>query len=188
MSDVVYDSASPARSARHRAWTLTHAATALAAAGDTTPLPALADSIEAFGSQSAFGRDPRLHHFIRGLLFAARGDTASAVEAYRSAIFSANNGYARINLELGRALLALGQPLDAAHVVSAALRGPLDSGNLYVPRTELHELAGYAWEAAGRPDSALAHYRWVVNAWKDAEPPFAKRRREVERRLARLTL
>lgn len=188
MSDVVYDSASPARSARHRAWTLTHAATALAAAGDTTPLPALADSIEAFGSQSAFGRDPRLHHFIGGLLFAARGDTVAAVEAYRNAIFSANNGYARINLELGRALLALGQPLDAAHVATAALRGPLDSGNLYVPRTELHELAGYAWEAAGRPDSALAHYRWVVNAWKDAEPSFAKRRREIERRLARLTL
>lgn len=188
MADIEFDPDSPARSARHRAWTLTHAAVALAAAGDTAALPVLADSIQADGARSAFGRDPRLHHFVRGLLFAARGDLEAAADAYRNAIYSPSAGFSRINFELGRTLLALGRPDEAAEVLSAALRGPLDGGNLYISRTEIHELAGYAWEAAGHPDSAAAHFHWVSKAWRNADPRFQDRLDDVRRRLARLVL
>jgi len=142
MADAEYEPDSPSRSARHRAWTLTHTASALAAAGDTVRLTALADSITALGSESAYGRDPRLHHHVRGLLLGARGDARGAAAAHQRAMFSTTSGYGRINPEMGRALLALGQPLRAAEVVSAGLRGPLDAANLYVNRTEVHEMAG----------------------------------------------
>jgi DNA-binding SARP family transcriptional activator len=188
MAAAQYDADSPARSARHRAWTLTHAAAALAMAGDTTRLGALADSIEALGRQSAYGRDPRLHHYVRGLLLAARGDDAAAAQAYDRAMYSRTSGYGRLNLELGRALLASGQPERAAGILGAALRGPLDAANLYVSRTEVHELLAHAWEAAARPDSAAVHYGWTARAWTRADPPLAARRENVQRRLARLTL
>src|SRR5690606_33385531 len=78
-----YEPESPSRTARHRAWTLTHAAGAHAAAGDIHLLDALADSIQALGAQSAYGRDPLLHEYVRGLALAARGDTVAAVEAFQ---------------------------------------------------------------------------------------------------------
>jgi DNA-binding SARP family transcriptional activator/Flp pilus assembly protein TadD len=188
MAGQIFDPESPARSARHRAWTLTHAATALASADDPDRLAELANEIEWLGSQSAYGRDPRLHHYVRGLLRSIDGDSTAAVAAFRRALFSTTDGYARINLELGRHLLALGKPDEAVEVLGAALRGPLDGGNLYVSRTEIHELTGYAWEAAGNPDSARVHYQWVVDAWKDADRSLAERRDEVQARLQRMTL
>jgi tetratricopeptide (TPR) repeat protein len=181
-----YEPDSPSRTARHRAWTLTQAASAQVMAGDTVGLVLLADSIGAFGSQSAYGRDPLLHHYVRGLLLAGRGDHEAAAAAYRRALFSTTSGYARINLELGRSLLALGQPLQAAEILGAALRGPLDAANLYVSRTELHELAGRAWLEAGRPDLAAVHYQWVANAWTGSDPLFASRQLTVQHRLADL--
>jgi hypothetical protein len=48
--------------AQHRAWFGTHRATALAAGGDVARLPALADSIELWGRESAQGSDLMLHH------------------------------------------------------------------------------------------------------------------------------
>jgi hypothetical protein len=45
-----------------RGWRLTHAATALAAAGDSAALVQLIDSIQALGAQSYAARDRRLHH------------------------------------------------------------------------------------------------------------------------------
>jgi hypothetical protein len=53
-------------------------------------------------------------------------------------------------------------------------------------RTELHELLGHAWEAAGRPDSAAVNYRKVVDAWQHADPQFAPRRDAIRLRLAAL--
>ena len=168
-----YEPDSPSRTARHRAWTLTHTAAALAAAGDTVRLAALADTIEALGAQSGYGRDPRLHHYVRGLVFSARGDTAAAANAYRQAMFSTTAGYGRINLELGRALVVLGRPREAVEVVGAALRGPLDAGNLYVNRTELHALLARAYRATGQSDSALVHARWVARARAGADGELA---------------
>ncbi len=159
-----YEPDSPSRSARHRAWTLTQAAAAYAAAGDTAVLAGLADTIQALGSQSSYGRDPRLHHFVRGLLLAARGDTASAAAAYRRAVFSLTQGYGRINLELGRALLALGRPAEAIPVLRGVLSGPLDAGNLYVNRRDVHALLTRAYLSAGSPDSAQINADWVRRA------------------------
>lgn len=164
MAEYPYEPESPPRTARHRAWTLTHLASALAAAGDTTRLSALADTIQQLGARSAYGRDPRLHRHVRGLLRLARGDTAGAVGAFREALFSPTAGYGRTNLELGRALLAVGRSDEAARVLGAALRGPLDAGNLYVSRFELHGLLARALRASGRADSARAHARWTARA------------------------
>ncbi|MGH7564006.1 MAG: BTAD domain-containing putative transcriptional regulator [Gemmatimonadota bacterium] len=167
MAAFPYEPDSPSRSARHRAWTLTHTATALAAAGETARLPALADTIEMLGAQSAYGRDPRLHHYVLGLVHSANGDVAAAVSDYRRAIFSTTAGYAPINLEMGEALLALNRPKEAIPVLGGALRGPLDAGNLYANRTEIHALLGRAYEAAGQADSAAVHELWVSRARVD---------------------
>ncbi len=174
----------PGRYARHLCWTLTHRATALAAAGDTALLQRLADSVEVFGQQSSYGRDHVLHHYIRGLLHQARGRPNEAVTEFRRAVFSPTYGYTRTNLELARGLLAVGRPGEAIAVLQPALRGPLDASNLYVTHTELHEMLARAFEAAGQRDSAISHYRWVVAAWRHADPEFRPR---VEAARAHLT-
>jgi len=163
------------RYARYLCWMLTHRATALAAAGDTAPLQRFADSLEILGQQSSYGRDRRLFHHIRGLLFVARGRTAEAAREFRQAVWSLTYGYTRTNLELARALIAIGRPRDAIAVLQPAFRGPLDASNLYVTHTELHEMLARAFEAAGLRDSAIAHYRWVVAAWRNADPQFQPR-------------
>ena len=178
----------PGRYARHLCWTLTHRATALAAAGDTALLQRLADSVEALGQQSSYGRDHLLHHYIRGLLRQARGRPNEAVTEFRRAVFSSTYGYTRTNLELARGLLAVDQPREAIAVLQPALRGPLDASNLYVTHTELHEMLGRAFEAAGQRDSAIAHYRWAVAAWRNADPEFRPRVEAARARLTQLTM
>lgn len=170
--------------ARRKSWNLTHRAGALAAAGDTGSLAALAYTIEAWGRQSLYGRDWRLHHHVRGLLLAARGEPAPAAAAFRRAIYSPTMGYTRTNYELARVLLDLGRPREAVAVLQPAFRGPLEASNLYVTHTELHALLGRAWEALGRPDSAAHHYRRVVHAWQSADPELRPRRDSIRARLA----
>ncbi len=172
--------------ARFIAWNLTHVATALAAAGDTSRLARLADSIEILGRRSNYGRDQLLHHHVRGLLLVARGRLPEAEAEFRRAVYSPTHGYTRTNLELGRLLLAKHRPREAAAILSPALRGPLDASSFYVTRTELHELLAQAYDEAGQPDSAAAHYRWVVNAWRRADPLFEVRQDAARRRLAAL--
>lgn len=174
----------PARGARHRTWLVTHVATSLAAAGDTGTLPGLADSLEAYGRRSSYGRDPRLHHHARGLLWRARGRPAEAEAAFRRAMYVRAGGYTRTNLELGRTLLELNRPREAIAIVAPGLRGPLDATCLYVTHTELHELLAQAHGAAGQPDSAAVHYRWVAHAWRNADPPFRPRAERARRWLA----
>jgi len=170
--------------ARQRSWCLTHQATTLAAMGDTAPLPTLADSIERVGARSLFGRDVRIHHYVRGLLAAARGRDSLAAEEFRAAIFSPTLGYTRVNLELGRTLLRLHRPAEAIPVVRAALHGPQDASNLYVTHTELHELLGDLFVALGARDSAAVEYRWVAGALVRSDP----RQRTRYERAARLAL
>ena len=72
-------------------------------------------------------------------------------------------------------------------MLGAALRGgSLESGNLYVTHTELHELLAQAFERAGEADSAAAHYARVADAWRSADPQFRARRDEAARRAAEL--
>jgi len=162
--------------AKTRAWHLTHSATARAAAGDTVALKWMADTIRDIGARSYLARDQRLHHYVRGLLLTARGSGEDAVREFREAIWSPTIGFTRVNYELAKLYLRLGRPREAVDLLQKGLRGSLDAANFYTTRTELHELLGRAWLAAGRRDSAGAHLREVVKAWEHADPPYMARR------------
>jgi tetratricopeptide (TPR) repeat protein len=153
--------ASEAKRARNLAWTLTHRATALAAAGDTAPLAAIAEEVQAAGERSGYGRDRRLHHYVRGLLLTARQRPSEAIAELRRAIFSPTAGYTRVNVALAELLLARGEPREAIPLLRAALHGSLEASNLYVTHTELHALLARAFAATAEPDSAAAHSRYV---------------------------
>jgi predicted Zn-dependent protease len=172
--------------ARNAAWALALAATANVAAGDTARARRRADTLESVGQRSWYPRDRRLHHFIRGLLLARAGKLEEVVSEYRAATSSPTYGYTRINLELGRALLALGRPSEGIAIVRAGLRGGIDGSNLYVSRTELHELLAQLFDAARQRDSAVAHYTVVEHAWRGADPMLKARYDAVAARLTSL--
>jgi tetratricopeptide (TPR) repeat protein len=158
----------------HRIWHLAHAADALAAAGDTARLDAIADTIGALAPRSGYARDARLEHHVRGLLHAARGDDDAAVAAFRRAVYSPNMGYTRTNHELARALLRLGRPREAVAALQPALRGSLEVNNTHITHAELHAALAAAWDAAGDADSAAAHRAWVAGARRHGEPRLAR--------------
>jgi DNA-binding SARP family transcriptional activator/tetratricopeptide (TPR) repeat protein len=173
--------------ARNLVWTQTLRATALAAAGDTLLLPVIADSVELWGRRSGYGRDRRLHHHIRGLLLEARGNLEGAAGEYRQAMFSATLGYTRTNLNLGRVLLRLGRPGEAAELAESALRGAYESTGTYVTMTELAELAAIGWDEAGVKARAIARYQQVLANWAHADPQFQPRIERARLRLAALS-
>lgn len=174
----------PGNAAWRVSWSGVHTAMAWAAAGDTARLAELADSIERTGVRSARGLAWRLPHHVRGLLWQARGEPARAAEEFRAAIFSPTLGYTRTNLELARACLQLGRHDEAIAVLREALGGSSDGPAYALTRTEIHEGLARAFEAAGEPDSAAAHYRKVLEAWQFADPIYRERaeaaRRHVE--------
>jgi hypothetical protein len=174
----------PSQIARGTVWMLAQVAGARAAAGDTGSLAKLADSVRALGEESGYGRDRRLHHYVRGLLLSARHDDAAAVNELRSAIYSMNAGFTRINYEMARVYLRTHRPRDAVAVLQPTLRGALEASNLYLNRTEIHELLAQAWDAAGVRDSAVAHYSWMAKAWSAADPALAPRVQAARARLA----
>ena len=145
----------------------------------------LADSVEQWGRASLYGRDPKLHHYLRGLVLAAEGRYEEAAAQYRATIFSPSLGFTRANYELARCLKTLGRPNEAVAVLQPALRGVLDASNLYITRTEIHELLAQAFDSAGSRDSAAVHYRAVSNAWVRADPVFQARRVAADNWLAR---
>ena len=136
----------------------------------------MADSVERWGGESAYGRDQRLHHYLRGMLDVAGGRDEDAVRRFRAAIHSPSFGFTRINFELARALVRLDRPEEAIAALQPALRGAVDAANLYVSRTEVHELLAESFDRAGIRDSAAVHYRAVVKAWKRADAQFHGRR------------
>lgn len=161
--------------ARSAAWLLTLSATAAVAGGDTIRARRLVDSIEVIGYRSLFARDPLLHHFVRGLLFARARQTDAAIRELRAAMHSPTYGYTRINYELGELLLSVGRPAEAIPVVQAALHGGLEGSGLYVTRTELHDLLARLFDANNQRDSAAAHFAVVERAWRRADPFLAPR-------------
>jgi DNA-binding SARP family transcriptional activator/tetratricopeptide (TPR) repeat protein len=152
-----------------RVWSLTHAAGALAAGGDTARLDALADTIEAYGSGSNLARDSRIHHHVRGLLLAARGADSMAVTEFRRAIFSVSAGYTRTNVEMAKSLLRLGRYAEAIAILEPALRGSLEASNLYVTYPEIRLLLAQAYAGAGERDRANRELDWVRRAWVRAD-------------------
>ena len=175
----------PGLLARTLAWNLTRRGTAAVMAREIDLARRLADSAEVAGRGSMYGRDPLLHYFIRGLMAQSANDHETAVDLFRRSILSWTFGYTRANFELARSLLVLGRASEAIPPLQAALRGGWDGSNLYVTRTELHELLAQAFDAAGRRDSAAAHYATVERAWRRADPPFAARYRAASDYLAR---
>jgi tetratricopeptide (TPR) repeat protein len=178
-------SLAPGERARRLTWQGTLSGMALAAAGDTTALRALADSVERWGRGSLYGRDQRSHHYLRGMLQSIVGDHAGAVREFREAIHSPSLGFTRVNYELARCLLALDRPSEAVAALQPALRGELDASNLYITRTELHELLAQAFDRGGQRDSAAAHYRVVANAWRQADAQFRTRYERAAAYIAR---
>jgi tetratricopeptide (TPR) repeat protein len=176
----------PFARASWQSWRLTHAATALAAAGDTAALPQLIDTIQALGMQSGSARDHRLHHYVRALLLRARGREEEAVAELYRAIYSLPYGFSRNNLELADALLALDRPAEAVRVLQPPFRGWLEVGGLYTTRTEMHIGLGRAFAAAGQADSAVAHYTAALRAWRFADPRLHTRRDSVLTRVTAL--
>jgi DNA-binding SARP family transcriptional activator len=175
----------PGQAARYHAWRGTLAGMATAATGDTAAVLRLADSVEYWGQRSLYGRDRKMHHYLRGLVHVAAGRDDDAIREFRDAVFSPTLGFTRVNLELGRALLRQRRGREAAEVVAPALRGEIDASNMYVTRTELHELLAQAFAQAGVPDSAAAHYRVVVRSWANADEMFHARRDSAQHWLAR---
>jgi tetratricopeptide (TPR) repeat protein len=169
----------PAVKARSIAFHFTLAGTALAAAGDTTGVRALADSVERIGANTTFGRDSRLPYFLRGLLLQRANRHAEAVDAFRRALFSSTDGYTRTNLELASSLMALRRYDEAIAILRPALRGGVDGSNTYVTHTELRFALAHAYEGAGQRDSAAAQYALVERAWRRADPEFGERYREA---------
>jgi hypothetical protein len=126
-----------------------------------------------------------LHHYLRGLLHVSAGRDDDAVRAFRSAINSPSLGFTRVNVELAKASLRLERPRDAIAALQPALRGEVDASNLYVSRTEIHELLADAFDRAGERDSAAVHWRKVSTGWKRADPAFRARWERANRWLAR---
>lgn len=186
LSRVHGSSDAPSQLARGTVWMLAQASGARRSAGDTATLERLADSIHVLGAQSGYGRDRRLYHHVRGVLLAARGDDGGAINELKSAIYSLTDGYTRTNYELARLYLRDRRPRDAIGVLQPVLRGALEASNLYLTRTEVHELLAQAWDAAGVRDSAAGHYAWVTKSWASADPSLAPRVQVARTRLAAL--
>ena len=165
------DSGLPGTTARKRTWLLTHTGTALAAGGDTVSLAALIDTVQATGAKSTFWRDPRLHYYLRGLLWCARGQPDSAERALRASLTSLSEGFTRENAELATLLIDRHRPAEAIPLVRLGLQGPMESSNAYITRTELQLLLARAFAAAGQPDSAAVYRAAAHHAWRSRPQP-----------------
>jgi tetratricopeptide (TPR) repeat protein/TolB-like protein len=177
----------PGVTARELSWRGVRVGMAAADANDSATVRLLADSVEHWGQGSLYGRDPKLHHYLRGRLHAMAGRHEAAVREYRAAIHSPSLGFTRVNEAMARSLLQLGRAGEAVAILRPALRGAMDASNLYISRTDLHELLAEAFDQAGQPDSAAAHYRQVVSAWRRADPVFHARRDRAAEWLARMS-
>ena len=165
----------PSQIARTRTWMLAQTAGLRRAIGDTASLARLADSLQALSAESGYGRDRRLHHYVRGILLSSRGDDAGAISEFKSSIYSVTQGYTRANYELAQLYLRNKRPRDAIAILQPILHGTLEASNLYLNRADVHELLAQAWDAAGVGDSTAAHLAWLVKAWSNADPWLAGR-------------
>ena len=171
--------------ARNRAWNATLIGMAHVAAGDTAQLRQLADTVAYWGRHSLYGRDQRVHNYLRGMLLVAKRKDSEAIPYLRAAIHSPSHGFTRVNYELGKALIRENRPAEAVSIVRSALHGDIDGSNLYVTRTDLHELLADAFARLGVRDSASFHYRAVAKAWKRADARYHARREVAYAWLAR---
>jgi tetratricopeptide (TPR) repeat protein len=146
------------------------------AVGDSARLGRYADSASSWAGRSNNSRDERIADHARGVRLLARGDTAQAIAALRRGIFSPTIGFTRTNLVLGRVLTAKGRAAEAVVLLQQALRGgSVESTNLYVTHTALHEELARAFQALGQRDSARAHFGYVAAAFERSDPVAQER-------------
>ncbi|MEO6864544.1 MAG: BTAD domain-containing putative transcriptional regulator [Gemmatimonadaceae bacterium] len=176
----------PRSDARNRAWIGTLTAEAMYASGDAAGLARVRTSVRSYGAQSAFGRDQRLANHIDGLVSLHSARLTDAVVSFRLAMFSPTLGYTRTNYDMALALLGLGRGREAIAILQPAFRGDLDGSNMYVTRTDLHEVLARAFDMNSQPDSAVAHYSAVAAALSHADPEVAPRRVAALRRIVEL--
>jgi hypothetical protein len=178
--------ATPSQIARTKTWMLAQTAAPRRALGDTGSLARLADSLQALSAESGYGRDRRLHHYVRGILLSSRGDDPGAISELKASIYSVTQGYTRANYELAQIYLRDKRPRDAIAILQPILHGTLEASNLYLNRADVHELLAQAWDAMGVRDSTAAHLAWLVKAWSNADPWLAGHAQAARLRLAGL--
>jgi hypothetical protein len=173
---------SPAVEARAFAWPHALLADALALSGsrDTVRLLALADSIEIVGRRGGYARDSRLHFHVRGLVAAIGGRWAEAEQAFERARWGVG-GWTRTNVELARAQLSQGRPLDAVVTLHKVRFGTLDGMGRYAPRSEINASLAEAFISAQMLDSARVYLARVRGAWANADSPRRQRLASIER-------
>jgi DNA-binding SARP family transcriptional activator/TolB-like protein len=158
---------------RSYSWHHALLADAIGPSGDTVRLRALADSLVLFASGSYYGRDWRLTHHVRGLVAMHGRRYEEAVREFRAAMWGPY-GWTRSNVEMARALRALGRPRDAIAVLRDAYAAPLDAMGRYQPRSELDLLMALAFRDVGEQDSATVYGAHARRAWRDADPEVAR--------------
>lgn len=175
----------PSVQATFRVLALSMSAASLHAAGDTSRLAALADTVEGDGRRVLLSRPQDQHHFVRGLLQAMRRNGPAAIDAFRSALKHVTIDFGRANMELAGLYLQENRPGDAIAALRPASRGWfIETTNLHLTLTEVHERLAQAHEQAGAPDSAAAHWTWVARSWQSADAGFRERREHAAARAA----
>jgi hypothetical protein len=128
--------------------------------------------VAAIGAKSGFARDPRLHYYLRGLLWCARDQPDSAERALRASLTSLCEGFTRENAELAAVLIGQHRGAEQIPLVRLALQGPMEASNNYITRTELDALLARAYTAAGQADSAGLYHALARRAGRgSSEPP-----------------
>ena len=160
----------PAASARGFCWHHALLADAIAPAGDTVRLRALADSLAIGCAQSYYWRDRILHHHVRGLIAMHGRRWAEAEREFLQARWGVGGTWTRTNAALAKVQLELGRPNDALTTLRDAHASPLDAMGRYQPRSELDYLSVVAFRQGGMSDSASVYEAHVRRAWRDADP------------------
>jgi hypothetical protein len=177
----------PSAQAMFRVQALTMLAASLHAAGDTTTVRVLADSLEADGQRTLMFRPRDQHLFVRALLHAARGEERAAIAAIERSLRHVDSDFVPANLRLASLYLRRDRARNALEVLRPAGYGWfLETSNLHSTLTEVHEQLARAWEQAGVPDSAGPHWARVARDWASADPPFARRQQHAATRAAAL--
>lgn len=162
-------------SARAFCWHHALVADALGGTGDTTWLRGIADTLEAACTRSAYARDWRLYHHVRGLIAQRGGNHAEAELELVRAVWTKVEGWSRTAVALARSRMALGRPRDAITALRTAYATRLDAMGRYVPISELDFWMARAFAQAGEVDSARIYNGYVDRAWANAEPGFRER-------------
>ncbi|MGE0160311.1 MAG: protein kinase [Gemmatimonadales bacterium] len=174
--------------ATQRVVALSMAAAARYADGDTAGLAALADSLAGESTRLPMFQPRDQGRFVAALLQEARGEEDAAIAAFGASPAATASDFGRANRQLALVFLRRGRPEEAVRLLRLAARGWfLETSNLHMGLTEVHELLAEALDAAGAADSAAVHWGRVARSWERADPPMQPRRARAAERAASST-